>query len=57
VHDLIAELNGSISAENGFGRLRRDEARRYKSDVEMELMRKVKDALDPANIMNPGKVI
>ncbi len=57
VHDLIAELNGSISAEHGLGRLRRDEARRYKSDVEMDLMRSVKDALDPANIMNPGKVV
>ena len=57
VHDLIAELNGSISAEHGLGRLRRDEAKRYKSDVEMDLMRSVKDALDPANIMNPGKVI
>ncbi|MBT3532390.1 MAG: FAD-binding oxidoreductase [Rhodospirillaceae bacterium] len=57
VHDLIAELNGSISAEHGLGRLRRDEAKRYKSQVEMDLMGKVKNALDPANIMNPGKVI
>ena len=57
VHDLIAELNGSISAEHGLGRLRREEARRYKSDVEMDLMQKVKVALDPGNIMNPGKVV
>ena len=57
VHDLIHELNGSISAEHGLGRLRRDEAKRYKSDVEVDLMRTVKDALDPTNIMNPGKVV
>ena len=57
VHDLITELNGSISAEHGLGRLRREEAWRYKSTVEMDLMRTVKEALDPANIMNPGKVI
>jgi FAD/FMN-containing dehydrogenase len=57
VHDLIAELNGSISAEHGLGRLRRDEVLRYKSSVEMDLMRAVKKALDPDNIMNPGKVI
>ncbi|MBT5898444.1 MAG: FAD-binding oxidoreductase, partial [Rhodospirillaceae bacterium] len=57
VHDLIAELNGSISAEHGLGRLRREEVLRYKSSVEMDLMRTVKQALDPGNIMNPGKVI
>ncbi len=57
VHDLITELNGSISAEHGLGRLRREEARRYKSSVEMDLMRTVKTALDPDNIMNPGKVV
>ena len=57
VHDLISDLNGSISAEHGLGRLRRDEAKRYKSDVEMDLMQTVKDALDPTNIMNPGKVV
>ncbi len=57
VHDLVTELNGSISAEHGLGRLRRDEAKRYKSDVEMDLMGKIKDAIDPGNIMNPGKVV
>jgi FAD/FMN-containing dehydrogenase len=57
VHDLITELNGSISAEHGLGQLRRDEARRYKSSVEMDLMQTVKSALDPDNIMNPGKVV
>jgi len=57
VHDLIAELNGSISAEHGLGRLRKDEAYRYKPAVEMDLMRAVKSAIDPKNILNPGKVI
>ena len=57
VHDLITELNGSISAEHGLGRLRRDEAKRYKSDVEVDLMRTVKEALDPSNTMSPGKVV
>ena len=55
--DLVAELNGSISAEHGLGRLRREEVKRYKSAVELDLMQKVKIALDPDNIMNPGKVL
>ncbi|MBK7815360.1 MAG: FAD-binding oxidoreductase [Rhodocyclaceae bacterium] len=57
VHDLVAELGGSISAEHGLGQLKRDEVLRYKSEVEMDLMRKVKQALDPRGLMNPGKVL
>ena len=57
VHDLVAALGGSISAEHGLGQLKRDELVRYKSDVEMEMMRAVKHALDPAGLMNPGKVL
>jgi FAD/FMN-containing dehydrogenase len=57
VHDLVASLGGSISAEHGLGQLKRDEILRYKSDVEMDLMRKIKQALDPHGLMNPGKVI
>jgi len=57
VHDAVAEYAGSISAEHGIGRLRREELPRYKSAVELALMRKVKAALDPIGIMNPGKVI
>lgn len=56
-HDLVAGFEGSISAEHGLGVLRRDEAARYKSPVELALMRRVKAALDPAGLMNPGKVI
>jgi FAD/FMN-containing dehydrogenase len=57
VHDLVAELGGSISAEHGLGQLKRGEILRYKSAVEMDLMRAVKQALDPAGLMNPGKVL
>jgi FAD/FMN-containing dehydrogenase len=57
VHDNVIALGGSISAEHGIGRLRMDENMRYKSPVEVEMMRTVKRALDPHNIMNPGKVI
>jgi FAD/FMN-containing dehydrogenase len=57
VHDLVASYGGSISAEHGLGRLRLAEAERYKSPVELELMRTMKRALDPTNIMNPGKLV
>jgi FAD/FMN-containing dehydrogenase len=57
VHDVVGCMGGSISAEHGLGQLRRDEILRYKSPVEMELMRRVKSALDPLGIMNPGKVV
>ena len=57
VHDLVVELGGSISAEHGIGRLRLDENEHYKSAVELDLMRTIKRALDPSDIMNPGKMI
>ena len=57
VHDSVARLGGSISAEHGLGQLKRDEIQRYKSPLELELMRKLKCALDPQGIMNPGKVL
>lgn len=57
VHDLVDACRGSISAEHGLGVLRRDDAERYKSPVEMEMMRAIKRALDPAGIMNPGKLL
>jgi FAD/FMN-containing dehydrogenase len=56
-HDAVVAHRGSISAEHGLGQLRRDEAARYKSSVEISLMRRIKDALDPLGIMNPGKVL
>jgi FAD/FMN-containing dehydrogenase len=56
IHDLVAAYNGSISAEHGLGVLRHAEARRYKSAVELDLMRKIKNSLDPKGLMNPGKI-
>ena len=57
VYDSVAHFSGSISAEHGLGALKCEEIVRYKSHVEMQLMRSIKQALDPLNIMNPGKVI
>ncbi len=57
VHDIVISLGGSISAEHGIGRLRMEENYRYKSPVEMGMMAAVKKALDPQNIMNPGKML
>src|SRR5262249_4410758 len=57
VHDIVADLDGSISAEHGIGRLRRDDLQRYKPAIELELMRRVKQAPQPQDIMNPGKVV
>ncbi len=57
VHDLTHELGGSFSAEHGVGRMKRDDLERYKPLLEVELMRRIKAAFDPHNIMNPGKVV
>ncbi len=57
VHALVAELDGSISAEHGIGFMKVAENAHFKSAVEIEMMRQVKAALDPGNLMNPGKVI
>ena len=57
VHDVVAALNGSISAEHGIGRLKIEENVHYKQPIEIELMQKIKHALDPNNLMNPGKVV
>ncbi len=57
VHDAVAGFGGSISAEHGIGALKRDELARYKSPVELDLMRAIKAALDPLGIMNPGKIL
>ncbi|WDZ97463.1 FAD-binding oxidoreductase [Herbaspirillum sp. WKF16] len=57
VYDSVDRFGGSISAEHGLGALKREEITRYKSPVELGLMRAIKQALDPHNLMNPGKVI
>ncbi len=57
VHDVVARMGGSISAEHGIGQMKRAELLRFKSPVEIALMRKLKAALDPKGILNPGKVL
>lgn len=57
VHDIASGLRGSISAEHGIGVLKRDELKRYKSPVALDLMATLKAALDPKGIMNPGKIL
>jgi FAD/FMN-containing dehydrogenase len=57
VHDSVEASKGSISAEHGIGALKRDDLVRYKSKVELDMMRAIKGALDPLGIMNPGKIL
>ena len=57
VNDLIASMGGSISAEHGIGIDKIDELAHYRSKTELDVMRTIKRALDPKNIMNPGKVL
>ena len=57
VHDIVHQLGGSISAEHGIGQLKREEILRYKSPLEMQMMRTIKQAFDPRGLMNPGKVV
>ena len=57
VYGVLDALGGSISAEHGLGQLKREEIRRHKDPLELELMRALKAALDPRGLMNPGKVI
>ena len=56
IYDLVLEFGGSISAEHGIGVLKRDELRQQKGAVALDVMKKIKTALDPDNILNPGKV-
>jgi FAD/FMN-containing dehydrogenase len=57
VHSIVRDLAGSISAEHGVGIMKRDEITHYKPAVEIELMRRIKRALDPEDLMNPGKLV
>jgi FAD/FMN-containing dehydrogenase len=57
VHEIVLDLGGSISAEHGIGRLKRDLLPHAKGPVEIELMRKIKAVFDPNFILNPGKLL
>ncbi|WP_321389143.1 FAD-binding oxidoreductase [Emcibacter sp.] len=57
VHDIVDDLDGSISAEHGIGRLKVEELTRYKSPVALDLMRNLKKTMDPINILNPGRIV
>lgn len=57
VYDNVIRLHGAISAEHGLGALKHDKNAAYKNEVEIRMMRLVKQAFDPDNLMNPGKVL
>lgn len=57
VHAVVLEFGGSISAEHGIGQMKRAELAQVKGNVAMDLMRRIKAALDPKGILNPGKVL
>ena len=57
VYDSVARFDGSISAEHGVGSLKLDKLEQHKSPVALSMMRAIKQALDPQNIMNPGRVV
>ena len=57
VHAIVVEMDGSISAEHGIGRVRRGELARTKDALDLELMRKIKAVFDPNGILNPGKLL
>ncbi len=57
VHDLVTEAGGSISAEHGIGQMKREELARLGGAARIQAMQAIKRALDPHNIMNPGKLV
>ncbi|MEL7197397.1 MAG: FAD-binding oxidoreductase [Pseudomonadota bacterium] len=57
VHDLVTEWGGSISAEHGIGQMKVDELGRLGDPTSLSMMRRIKNALDPLGILNPGKLV
>ena len=57
VHGIVARMDGSIAAEHGVGLIKRDELARTADPVGLDLMRRLKAALDPHDLLNPGKVV
>ncbi|ASP36328.1 FAD-binding oxidoreductase [Labrenzia sp. VG12] len=57
VHGIVGDFGGSISAEHGIGRLKRDLLAEVKTDIELDLMKRIKSAFDPKGLLNPGRVL
>jgi FAD/FMN-containing dehydrogenase len=57
VYEAVKSFGGSISAEHGIGRLKADTLPQYKDPVALAMMRSIKQALDPKNLMNPGRML
>ena len=57
VYELVHSLNGTFSAEHGIGLIKRNQLKKYKNKIELDLMRTIKQAIDPKQIMNPGKIL
>ena len=57
IYDVVLKLGGSVSAEHGIGQLKTELLKQVKDPVALEMMRSIKQALDPNGIMNPGKVL
>jgi FAD/FMN-containing dehydrogenase len=57
IYDTVSEFDGSISAEHGVGQYKRDVLKKYRAAEEIAVMKTIKAALDPGNILNPGKVL
>jgi FAD/FMN-containing dehydrogenase len=57
IYDVVSDFDGSISAEHGIGQAKREALRKYKDEEEIAVMKSIKAALDPDNILNPGKVL
>ncbi len=57
VHDLVSQWGGSISAEHGIGQMKVDELARLHDPAALAVMQQIKAALDPGNLLNPGKLL
>lgn len=57
IHPIVRELNGSISAEHGIGILKLEDVHNFRSEIETEINQRIKNALDPQNLMNPNKFV